>query len=75
MSNILLLLNFHFQDTIVEKDSFEQVLFNGFDDLEAKTDDVNGGDANDGKPDEWMLPSKIFGATCQVKKPDDEGKF
>ena len=34
-----------------------------------------GGDANDGKPDEWMLPSKIFGATCQVKKPDDEGKF
>jgi hypothetical protein len=60
------------QDTIVDLDSFGDTVINALDDLKAKIAD--GGDVGSDK-DEWMLPSKIFGATCSIKKPEDKGSY
>ena len=55
-------------------------MFNGFEDLLAKMDAIDDDDDNNdvgrnAQKDEWMLPSKIFGAKCEIKKPEDKGQF
>ena len=54
-------------------------MFNGFEDLLAKMDAIDDDDVDDvgrnAQKDEWMLPSKIFGAKCEIKKPEDKGQF
>ena len=55
-------------------------MFNGFEDLLAKMDDIDDDDddgfvGGNAVKDEWMLPSKIFGAKCEIKKPEDKGMF
>jgi hypothetical protein len=63
---------FVFQGTIVNKDSFEQSVSNTFDDLKGKSLD-DGSIDDSSKKDEWMLPSKIFGASCLLNKPENKG--
>ncbi len=59
------------QETIVDKDSFEQIVVNALDDLNGRDSGVDNDDTR--RHDEWMLPSKIFDAKCTLKKSEDSG--